>query len=354
MKQPATETAFKTETVFVIPARLSAPELTLSFVGEKLVAAEETTDMTTFEVSVDQKEWSSLETDASITKWVPEALADFKLYARSKATESDFVSLPKTWEIKGRQLPPHYTVNYADSTTNEVVAATVEYDTVNTFAALKRGEDAVLKLNPGTTYYFRKAASEEERLFVSPVDSLEVPAVTGIGNVRVNYAEEKLEGLNEFVVWKIDGGTETQAQEDISGIISPLADVTLTLYVPEGVGAFATVPYTIVLPKREAAPEYEINYADEVIFEPTDQLTPDNWEIKLPGEETYVKLDESGVLGSYIPAPGEGSKTIQLRTTAAVDAFHSEACEVVLNARPATPVVTVDFVNEKTKEIIPA
>lgn len=353
VRQPATEKAFKTETVFIIPARRAAPDLTLSFVGEKLVAADETADMTLYEVNKDQGAWQELTADASVTELIPEELAAFSLSVRSKATDSDFVSNVKSWNLQGRQIAPLYTIHYADSTTNEVVAATVEYDTVNTFASVSRGQDMPLKLMPGMTYYFRKVASDEAQAFVSPVSSLEVPVVLESDMFRVNYADEKLEGLNEYVVWRINGGAETQALEDLSGVISSEGEVTLTVYIPQGVNAFATPEHTIVLPKREAAPAWAINYSDEVIFEPTDQLTPDNWEIKLSEDGAYTKLDDSGVLKDYIPAPGRVGRTIWLRTAAGVDAFHSEASEVSLPARPETPAITIDFATEYTREVIP-
>lgn len=352
--QPATDKAFRTDSVYQLPVRIGVPDLTLSFVNEKLNGVDETVDMTVYEVGNDMKAWQALTADASISALIPEAAADFTLFVRTKATETDFASLVKSWDLKGRPATPQYTINYADSMTNEVIAATVEYDTLGTFASGWRGAEQNLKLIPGKDYYFRIAASEADQVFVSYVDTLKVPAVSEMTNIRINYVEEKLEGLNEFVYWRVAGGNETQAQTDISTLISSEFDVTLTLYVPQGVNAFATPEYTFVLPKREAAPDWTINYSDEVIIETNDQLTPDNWEIKLPEATEYAKLDESGVLGSYIPTLEEGVRTLMLRTAAGVDAFHSEACEVVLSPRPQATNVAIDYATERTREVVPA
>ncbi len=170
----------------------------------------------------------------------------------------------------------------------------------------------------------------------------------------MNFSAEKLEGLNEHICWKIDGGAEEKASEDISGLINPENDVTLTLYVPAGTNAFATPEYTIVLPKREAAPHWAINYADEVIYDAEALITPDNWEIRLPGDAGFVPLDESGLLQQYIPDHTDGERILLLRTAAGADVFHSEACEVVLPVRPEKPEITINFSNERTNEVVSA
>lgn len=354
LTQAATEKAFRTDSLYRLPARKTAPGFTVSFAGERLTRGDGNVDMTLYEAGKDLKEWQALTADASISSLIPATETEFTLYVREKATATDFASRNQSWKLKGRPAAPLYSVHFADSTTQEVVTSTVEYDTLNTFASVRKGEDERLKLQPGHTYYFRIAASEEEQVFVSVVDSLIVPAVTDIRQIRINFSEEKLEGLNEYVCWKVDGGTEAQAREDISAIISKEGDVRLTLYVPGGVAAFATEAYTLTLPRREAAPQWSISYTDEVIIDAVEQLTPDNWEVKLPGASEYSRFDESGLLTSLIPVAREEDKVLSLRTAAAVDAFHSEACEVILPARPETPVITVDFSNERTREVIPS
>ena len=186
---------------------------------------------------------------------------------RYRATETDFASYPWTVELAARPEAPVYTIHYADSTTIEDVSEYVVYDTVETFANPLNGANGKLKLEPGNTYYFKWVASEEGHVFNSATGILEVPAVTEVAAIRVNFSAEKLEGLNEHVCWKVNGGDEEKALEDISGLVNPDGEVTLTLYVPAGINAFATQEYTIVLPKREAAPIWAINYVDEVIYD---------------------------------------------------------------------------------------
>lgn len=349
IQQPATATAFKTEKVLVIPARPEAPAgWTLSYAEERLLGIEE---LDVLEATIDNKYVAMA--DSSIASYLTTDAA-VMLKIRYKATETDFASFPWSIELAARPEAPLYTINYADSTTVEDVSEYVVYDTVETFANLLNGANEKLKLQPGNTYYFKWVASEEGHVFNSAVGTLEVPAVTNIAAIRVNFSAEKLEGLNEQVCWKVNGGNEEKALEDISGLVNLESEVTLTVYVPQGVNAFATPEYTFVLPKREAAPDWTINYSDEVIIETNDQLTPDNWEIKLPEATEYAKLDESGVLGSYIPTLEEGVRTLMLRTAAGVDAFHSEACEVVLSPRPQATNVAIDYATERTREVVPA
>lgn len=349
VRQPATETAFKSEKVWVVPARPAAPAgWTLSYVGEKLSGIE---DLSVLEAAVDNQYVAM--TDSSVTSYLTTEAA-VVLNIRYRATDTDFASYPWSIELAARPEAPVYTIHYADSTTVEVVSQYVMYDTVENFANPLYGTDEKLKLQPGHTYYFKWVASEEGHVFNSATGVLEVPAVTTLAAIRVNFSTEKLEGLNEHIYWKINGGEEEKATEDISELISMENDVTLTLYVPAGINAFATPECTVVLPKRETAPQWAINYTDEVIYDTEALITPDNWEIRLSEAEGFVPLDESGLLQQYIPDHADGERVLLLRVAAGTDVFHSEACEVVLPVRPEKPEITINFSDEKTNEVIPA
>ncbi len=173
IRQPATDMTFKSEKVLVVPARPVAPSgWILSYVGEKLVGIE---DLNALESTVDNQ--YVVMTDSSVSSYLTTDAA-VVLKVRYRATDTDFASYPWSIELPARPEAPVYTIHYADSTTVEDVSEYVMYDIVENFANPQYGSNGKLKLQPGNTYYFKWAASEEGHVFNSATSVLEVSAVS--------------------------------------------------------------------------------------------------------------------------------------------------------------------------------
>lgn len=346
VKQPATTTAFKTEKVYTLPARIAAPAFTLNYVTEALEGTAGT-DMTLYEASVGDA-YTGLDAAAVITDLIPEVtdVSDFTLSVRRKATTENFASAVKEFHLNGRPAAPVYTIDFANEKTKEIIPATVEYDTVSGFATKAMGTGELLDLTPGKNYYFRVAASAERNSFVSVVFTLEVPQIPQMQDITLDYKSEKLAGLPPYAQWDYAGVTGEEAKEDISALISETEDVMLTVYVPVGEHTFKGEARQILLPKRPAAPDYVVDYEDEKIVTRDEGITPGNWEIKADGE--FEVLNEDGNISRYVPAAGAEEAVITLRTTAGDGVFHSKEATITFAARPETPAFEVDYEQEKT------
>jgi len=101
------------------------------------------------------------------------------LYFRTKATSSTFRSEIQTLDVPNVPAPPVFTINYAATTTNEIVGADISYSRYANFSNPQFGAGAPLTLEPGQDLYFKKVADNVS--FGSDATHLLVPGRNFLG-----------------------------------------------------------------------------------------------------------------------------------------------------------------------------
>ena len=148
----------------VVPARPSAPSVTLDYINERTSSIPTT------------QEWSA---NASMTSATAGDNAPIvvtpgtDLYFRAKATSGAFSSSVVTLDVPNRPPAPVYEIDYAIEKTITAVPATEEYSTHSDMTSPSPGAGAVLTVTPGTDLYFRTKATASD--FKSAISHLVVP-----------------------------------------------------------------------------------------------------------------------------------------------------------------------------------
>ncbi|MBN2215319.1 MAG: T9SS type A sorting domain-containing protein [Bacteroidales bacterium] len=394
-----TDSSFPSENFFLdVPSRPSAPDYTIDYTNESTNENVPSSD----EYSVNSNMSGAVSGNGTKLDLTPGT----DVYFRTKATGSAFKSQIKTLTVPDRPATPGFTINPDTYETNETVPATTEYSTNQT--DWTAGSGTTLTLSSGTTYYFRIPATSGS--FLSGTQTLVVPSI-GIPNYTIDFMEEMtmenvvpedeystnqttwtsgagtkikltpgttvyfrkkadiakqqtlvipvrpatpsfaVDYANERTTATVSSAYEYASSPDMSGAISGTGTyVTLTpgnnIYIQKKAtsGDFTSEVQTLVVAQRPAAPVYTIDYAAEKTTESISATV-----------EYSVYADMSAAsdgTGSAVSlAPGTD---LYFRLKATASAFASSVFSLTVPARPSSPVVTVDYVNEKTNENIDA
>ena len=317
----------------VVPARPTAPAYTIDFTNESLQQSFAGTDE--YSLNINMK---PAYTGAGHLSIAPSLI----IYFRVKATATSFNSDVQTLTAPARPEAPVYTIDYSAEKTNEVVPVSVQYSITANGAAATAGTGTKLSLTPGQSLYFKTKATGSS--FSSPVFALMVPARPAAPAFSINYSAEK---TNEEVNSSIEYATNASMNGAVTGNDSPLAlapGKPIFLRVKATDSSFGSAIQALNVPARPAAPVFSINYGLETTAEAVAEIvlyaTDDNMTDPKAGSGSILSL-----------TPGQN---LYFQKQATSTSFKSVVTHLVVPARPATPQYTIDYLQEKTTEGVPA
>jgi hypothetical protein len=261
-----------------------------------------------------------------------------------------------------RQPTPTYGIDYVNHTTDKVVPSTDEYSYNSDMSGAVSGTGVKLALTLGQDVYFRTKSSGECSL-ASDVQHLDVPdtwTCTPVKQPTPTYGIDYVNHTTDKVVPSTD---EYSYNSNMSGAVSGTG-VKLALTAGQDV-YFRTkasgecylasdIQYLDVpsswggcVPAKQATPTYAIDFYNET----TDKIVPSTDEYSIYSTMDYA-VSGTGSKVTFLPG-----QTLYFRTKW-LDACHlaSNIQTLYMPARPAKPSssYTIDFINEKTVENVPA
>ena len=264
------------------------------------------------------------------------------LYIRAKATTARFASAPLVLNAPARPATPTYGINYGNETTNIAISSAdqVADNAGMTSAAL--GNEQVRPVQPGQNLYFRTAATSTS--FASAVQTLAVPQRPATPAFTIDYA-------NETTTQLLASTDEYSTNSTLSGAITGngtkvAVSPSQNLYFRKKATAtaFKSAIQSLTVPARPATPAYTLNFLTEKTsqaLKTTDEYaTSANMTGALPGTGTALAV-----------TPGQA---LYLRVKAGSSNFRSGVQTLSVPARPSAPVYTINFVQEKTNEMVPS
>jgi hypothetical protein len=316
----------------VVPARPSAPSYTVDYAAEK----------TSENVSSDI-EYAALADFSSATSGTANKVTltpDQDLYFRVKSTGSSFASPAYLLNVPARPGAPTVTVDYSNENTVENILSTMEYSSGASMLAPIGGTGLKLVLTPGTDIYVRLKTTASA--FASQVTHLSSPARPATPNITVDFSSEKTSVISGAIEYSTNISMASPVNgQDLQVTASP--GVNLYIRVKATASSFASLVKTLTIPARPPVPAYSINYSTEKTVENI-----------ATGDEYTANSDMTGsVSGTNAFLSLVPGTDLYFRTKVTGSSFRSGIQHLVVSARPAMPVYTIDFANEWTVETVP-
>jgi hypothetical protein len=264
------------------------------------------------------------------------------IYFRKLGTASEFRSGIQTLTVPSRPATPAFVIDYSLEKTSDVISSEYEYSGQANMSAATSGTGVKLDIVPGTTHYFRKKASASS--FISGVQTLSAPSRPAAPQFNIDYNNAT---TDQIVASTIEYSTNSDMSQPQTGNGNK-ADLSTgtTMYFRKKATSidFKSAIQALVVPARPATPAFAIDYTNETTtaavssdYEYADNLTMSS------------STTASGSTVALVPG-----STIYFRKKSTASQFASAVQELVIPARPAAPVYTIDFVNGKTVESIPS
>ncbi len=336
-------------------------------------------------------------------------------YFRFRATGSSFASEKFTLAVPGRPTAPSYTIDYLNERTNEAVPLTDEYATSPDMSGLVSGSGSTVAVTPGEDLYFRTSATPS--VFSSEIQILDVPdrhmpsfsidfnqesTAEEVSDVYIYAASADMSGASTGSGNRIPvtPGSELHIQRkatatafvsDIQSIFLPdrpdtpsfgidfprertTGVVETFIEVAAGADMAGAVPgpgdYLPIIPGnnlyfRHMATESDFRSGIQELLVPGRPATPGGYGIDYLNETTNVAVeanveystqaDMSGaVAGTGSPGPLVPGMDHYFRVRSTSSSFASEKFTLVVPGRPPLPAYSIDYVNERTNETVPA
>jgi hypothetical protein len=290
------------------------PDYDIDYVNETTLQAVPSTD----EYSVN----SNMSGAVSGTGVVISVTPGQDLYFRTKAAGVNPASETQHLVVPSRPASPDISIDFNNEQTNEAITAETEYSTYADMSGAISGTGAVISLSPGTDMYFRVKSTASS--FKSDVYHLDVPARPVTPDYSIDYYEEKTDAV-------IPETDEYSVNPDMSGAlsgtnvkldISPGTDLYFITKLTAS--SFKSAIQHLDVPVRPVAPDYQIDYENEVTT--TAVLTSD---------EYSEHEDFSGALqGSNSPVSTIPGQDLYFRVKSTASSFKSETCHLAVPERP--------------------
>lgn len=380
----------------VVPNRLAGPSYTIDYFNEKTIE----NIPATVEYSTNSSMTSANAGANSKITLTPGT----DLYFRFKATSSSFSSSVFHLDVQSRPSAPVFTLNTNTFKTNEIVPSTTEYKT--SLTSWSAGTGVQLSLTPGTDVNFRYKATSSA--FSSEIQTLVVPAI-GVPSYTINFILEKTnedgstldEYSTDLASWSSGNGSKLELIPGTDLYIRRKADNTKMQH--------------LVVPVRPATPAYSINYNTETtsqVIATTDEYSSEqvmngaisgsgNTLTLIPGIDVFLRTKatntsfasavqhlivpvrplkpsftisytiektveivpvnvecsqnssmSSSIAGTGASIPVTPGTNLYFRIKSSEGTFASEVFELIVPSRPDSPVVTIDYFNEKTNQSI--
>lgn len=334
IRKKATGTAFPslTQTLTVDP-RPATPSFAIDYVTEK----------TTTAVSNEFEYASQVNMAAAVTgnNTALNVTPGANLYFRKKASSSAFASAVQSLIVGARPAKPSYAIDFLQETTSAPVSSDDEYATDASMAGAVQGGNVALAVTPGETYYFRKKAVPgssfcSDNLVVAaparpatPSYTIDFANVTTVENVP---ADVQYDVSNTFSNPALGTGTK----------VSLTPGTNLHFRVKPTASSFKSLPFSLTVAARPAAPNYGIDY----IAEKTSANVPATVEY---GESANFAGSTNGTGTQISLTPG---KILYFRVKGTASSFPSNTFSLTIPARAAEPAFTINYTNETTAQAV--
>ena len=262
------------------------------------------------------------------------------LYFRLKATENSFASLITTLNVPARPSTPAITINYTTEKTVQNITSDIEYATNVSFTSAINGTGTQVTITPGQNLYFRKKSTSSS--FVSGIFQMDCASRPGSPAVTVDFINEK---TNEVLSSAIEYSTNISMSDVINCSntkinLNPGTYLYFRLKATEN--AFASLITTLEVPEKPSTPSYTFDFITEKtvqnVTSDIEYATNVSFTNAINGTGTQVTI-----------TPGQN---LYFRKKATSSSFASGIFQMECASRPGSPAVTVDFINEKTNEVL--
>jgi hypothetical protein len=317
----------------IVPARTAAPSYTVDYLNEK------TAENIGTGIEYTQNVLFTSPVTGTGTK--VSLIPGQNMYFRNKATLSAFASDVFLLNVIARPLSPAFTINYNLEKTGQNITSNLEYSADNSFAVSTTGDGNSITVIPGQNLYFRYKATAIS--FSSELFLLVVAERPGIPTATINYpAETTMESFaSTFQYSKSPSYTNPVTCTGTPISLTPGQD--LYIWQKSTLSSFASLDYHLVVPIRPAT---GISFSIDYMNEKTIENVSSNIEFSV---SDLFSLPISGTGNKVSLNPGQ---SLYFREKAKPYTFASETFLLVVNARPSTPIVNIDYSAELTSQKI--
>jgi hypothetical protein len=237
---------------------------------------------------------------------------------------------------------PSYVIDYAQEKTTAVVPSGDEYSYTTGMSPAFNGTGQKLVITPGQDIYFRTRA--EGLNPASEIQHLVVPSRPSAPSYGIDYINESTNGPVPATIEYSPNANFSAANSGTTSVIPVIPGETLYFRYKSTGSAFNSQVFTLNVPGRPSLPVVSIDFEAEK----SNQVLPPSIEYAAnPGLSGAITCSDEKV--SFVPGTD-----LYFRTKASVGAFKSGVRHVVSPVRPASPQISIDYVNESTQEAIPS
>jgi hypothetical protein len=238
-RKKATSTSFSSLIqTLAAPARPSTPSYSIDYDSEKTVEIIGLNDDYSYDSDMSQA--------VSGTNARLDLTPGSDLYFRTRATGSSFSSDIQFLEVKDRPATPVYTIDFANSTTNEIVNSQTEFSEDPDFSVSDLGSETKIVITPGVDLYFRKIAGDQS--FASTTFHLDVPEginLIYLGNDTILSNQfilraDKPDGSFTLDELLISNGTAMNLRQYNAFDVVAINPGAVVVYIPATSNAFAS------------------------------------------------------------------------------------------------------------------
>ena len=239
---------------------------------------------------------------------------------------------------------PAFGINYIEEETNGPIPSFVAYNTLNDFTGSELyGEELPVPLYPGpaSKYLFFRVTDSDTTEY--GLDSLYIPSRPADPAVSINYPEETVSGVAPNTYWNATGDyMQLQNEQRITEYIPEAgnSENLVEVRIESTETSFSALnPQVLAIDSRPYLPVVEIDYPNEQIT----GVEPNTiWDIS--GD--FAELSEGEPLTPYIPSFAEDDIQTHIAFRATDTSFWSRYRLLIIPARPSSPEVNIDYVNE--------
>lgn len=261
-----------------------------------------------------------------------------KIYFRRIA----FPTYQQELNIPIRPAAPSFTIDYQHERTVENISPAYQYSQNSNMSGSSPGSGQPVTLVPGSVVYFRSAATDAA--FSSNIQTMNVPSRPAGPIFSINYVTER---TAENISADVEYSVTSDFSSKVSGTGTTLAiSPGSTFYfrkVASG-SSFQSLVTELNAPARPAPPAFGINYA----YERTTTAVGNDYEYSFNPDMS------SSVAGANVALLLTPGTDVYFRKKPTSSSFISGIQHLIVPNRPAAPAFTINYVNEKTAENIPA
>jgi hypothetical protein len=258
------------------------------------------------------------------------------LYFRVKSTGSSFASTAFMLDVPSRQSTPSIAIDYANEVTSAIAGA-MEYSANSSMTPATNGSNASVAVTPGTDLYIRTKATSS--LFKSDIQTLDVPVRPVTPAISVNFGSETTSSVPSTMEFSANAAFTGASLGTNSGIaVTPGVDLYFRTRATSS--QFKSDIQTLDIPGRPATPAITFDFITELTSPVTSAIEYAN--------SVSMSPSVTGTNAAMQVTPGAN---MYFRVKATDSQFHSDIQTLAIPVRPATPAITIDYVNEITSTI---